>query len=115
MFDGKTLHSCRFDLGEMPTIERLRKLFYDLYGRYLYEPDYLFLAEQDHATLTRAINDDLSIMRRMPLPPMTEALPRDYFLSTAIARLCLADMGSSIHVVSLPGLEPGSVILGFFK
>lgn len=116
IFDGKRVHACRFDLAEVPTIERLRQLFWDLHAQYVCEPDYLFLSEQDHSTLEYAIKDDPVIMRKMPMPPMKGPLPRDYFVNTAITQFCTPRYkfwDNTFCVVTLSDLPSGSVMVGF--
>lgn len=100
--DYKYLMGFQVNVGETVTLDCLQGLFEDLYLQRRLAPDHLFVAKSDHKALSdevlRASTDDIDL----PEEP-------------ALVKILNYASGRYVHVVSLPDLEQGSVILGFFQ
>ncbi len=99
----------RIDLGPALTLEQIQHLLYDLYVQRHAEPSYLFVSEQERLALTKEVRHMLAT-GSWP-PSMLDRYGLEY---GQISRLSSYATGSLIHIVALPELECGSVILGLF-
>jgi hypothetical protein len=90
--------SMRVDLGEAPTFQRLQRLFEDLFVQRRLRPGYLFMAKHDHDKLSH----DIAVESGMD----TER---------SIVQIANYSGGRLVHVITLPDLSPGRVIIGFFR
>jgi hypothetical protein len=84
-----------------------------------FNPDYLFVAEYDHSTLTAEITLN-NAYSSYPWRITASEFGYDENVGWPASRgpiRCLRShaSGSSVRVVALPGLEQGSVIVGFFR
>lgn len=109
-------HQCfggfRVALGEAPTIAVLQGLFGDLYLQWRGNPEYLFVSKEDVEALTEECAKGPSV----PCSPASEDSPAIHSVyARKIVGLCNQVTGRMVHIVSLPGLEQGSVIVGFLK
>ncbi len=105
--DQTNLISFRVDLCETPFHVLLQQLFYDLYRESRYTPQYLFMAPNDAVDLER---EAYETMRQAPF----EYLHLDMG-NIAQRKFTSYATGHTAHIVPLPDLEHGSVILGFFR
>jgi hypothetical protein len=105
--DQTNLISFCVDLCETPNHALLQQLFYDLYRESRYTPQYLFMAPKDVIDLEREAYETI---RQAPF----EYLYLDMG-NIALRKITSHATGHTIHIVPLPDLEHGSVILGFFK
>ena len=108
-----------FDLGEPPTLARIRRLFDELYYCSALDPGYLFMTEDDRCALTADIMRN-SAYTVYPWRAVAHEFGYDENTEwqmdhSPIRRMRNLVTGSSVRVVSLPGLEAGSVLLGFFR
>lgn len=117
--DHQYHHSIQVAIGETPTFEILQYLFEDLYLQWRFEPKYLFVAEADkealkaeiYETCEKSMDSRRQTEIRYGLWPVNADTP----CRPPIAQIINYVNGRYVHVVSLPDLEQGSVILGFFQ
>lgn len=106
-------------VGEALTFDVLQYLFEDLYLQWRFEPKYLFIAEADNealkAEMYKSIGESRDSQRRTEMHYGLWPVNADTPSRPPIAQIVNFATGHYVHVVSLPDLEPGSVILGFFQ
>ena len=99
--------SHRFDFSRPLTYQVVQRLLEEIYLCSRANPQYIFVAEQDHLLLKQHIIECTNI--RCPPEMIQDALGR-------IGYHCLNETtGKLMYLVPLPGLEQGSVIVGFFR
>jgi hypothetical protein len=103
--DQTNLISFRVDLGVTPTHVLLQQLFYDLYREGRYTPGYLFMAPKDVVDLEREAYETMS--------QRPDAYLRFDIGNVLLRKFTSYATGHTAHIVPLPGLEHGSVIVGF--
>lgn len=105
--------SFRVDLAETPNYRLLQCLLYDLYAQRRLVPQYLFVSEHDIFALTHEIRNDKELTLYKPMSLVAEQFGMESF--GIVKRLTSYATGNAVCIVPLPGLENGSVIVGFFR
>lgn len=114
----KDLLSRRYDLAETPSIRRLQALFKEVYLQWRLNPSHLFLSKHDHCALTHELISSPVVHTMSPV-----TLKHTFGIdmqdpsqpTQLIAGLTNFTTGRMVRVASLPDLENGSVIIGFFE
>jgi Arc/MetJ-type ribon-helix-helix transcriptional regulator len=106
--EGKTGYVLgSYDLKEPPSMQRLDQFFYELFMECDADPEYLFLAKQDHEALSKEIARNTNIRcRPEDVPRMLNDLKTHYINATT---------GKLVNMAPLSFLEPNHIIFVFFR
>jgi hypothetical protein len=116
---SQKLLAFRIDLLGLPTLDEFDVLISDFYEERCIHLDYLFLCQDDLESLSsnaRSYMKDLMMQRYIarlfaPSDALEDLSLQDF---QTIRRLFFVE-GNVVHLVGLPGLSKGTVILGFHQ